>query len=64
MSHSFTIGPATFITSNALVKNPRLHPTTPDIVRGSRLGKTSGCVIKNGRKYFREDFGARFPLPR
>jgi len=44
MSHSFTIGPATFITSNALVKNPRLHPTTPDIVRGSRLGKTSGCV--------------------
>ena len=62
--HFFIIGPTTFITTNALVKNPRLLPMTPDTGRVSELGKTRGCVIKNGRKYFREDFGARFPIPR
>ena len=62
--HFFTIGPTTFITNNVLVKNPRLLPMTPDTGRVSELGKTSGCVLKNGRKYFREDFGARFPIPR
>jgi len=62
--HFFTIVPTTFITTNVLVKNPRLLPMTPHIGRVSELGKTSGCVLKNGRKYFREDFGARFPIPR
>ena len=64
ITHFFTIGPTTFITTNALVKNPRLLPMTPETGRVSELGMISGCVLKNGRKYFREDFGARFPIPR
>ena len=64
MRHFFPIGPATFITTNALVENPRLLPMTPDIGRVSSLGMINGCVLKNGGKYFREDIGARFPIPR